>query len=44
MNTITRRLRARRDHRVFTRAVATASPSMQQELLAAATRAGYRGQ
>ena len=44
MHTITRRLRARRDVRAFNRAVATASPSMQQELLAVASRAGYRGQ
>lgn len=36
--TITRKLRQRRDNREFERALRTASPSMQQELLAAASR------
>lgn len=44
MNSIARKLRTRRNARAFNRAVSTASPSMQQELLAAAARSGYRGQ
>lgn len=35
---ISRRIRARRNAREFERALRTASPSMRQELLAAATR------
>ncbi|MDT4891354.1 MAG: hypothetical protein QOE97_389 [Pseudonocardiales bacterium] len=36
--TIARRLRQRRDMREFDRALRNASPAMQQELLAVATR------
>ncbi len=42
MNRIARKLRNRRNDREFTRAVANASPAMQQELLAAATRSHGR--
>ena len=38
MHAIARKLRRRRDQLTFERAVRTASPSMQQELLAAASR------
>ena len=41
MNRITRTLRRRRDEREFDRAVRTASPAMQQELLAAASRTQF---
>ncbi|MEO9140171.1 MAG: hypothetical protein ABI345_14035 [Jatrophihabitans sp.] len=44
MHNIARKMRARRQYREFNRAVVNASPSMQQELFAAATRSGYRGQ
>jgi hypothetical protein len=37
-NTISRRLRQRRDGREFDRALRNASPAMRQELLAAAAR------
>ncbi|MCU1659500.1 MAG: hypothetical protein JWO57_4156 [Pseudonocardiales bacterium] len=36
--TLARKLRQRRDDREFTRALRTASPAMQQELMAAAAR------
>jgi hypothetical protein len=42
MNVVTRKLKQRRNEREFERAVCKASPSMRQELLAAATRDGYR--
>ena len=42
MNAITRKFRERRNQREFERAVRTASPSMRQELYAAATRQGFR--
>ncbi|MDT4899324.1 MAG: hypothetical protein QOJ78_254 [Pseudonocardiales bacterium] len=42
MNTISRKLRQRRNTREFERALRTASPAMQQELLAAAARSQYR--
>lgn len=41
MNRISRTLRRRRDEREFDRALRNASPSMQQELLAAATRTQF---
>ena len=41
MNAVTRKLRQRRMNREFDRAVANASPSMRQELIAAASRAQY---
>ncbi len=42
MNTITRKLRQRRDARDFERALRSASPSMRQELGAAAARTNVR--
>ncbi|GAB2473131.1 hypothetical protein [Jatrophihabitans fulvus] len=39
MQTLTRKLRARRDAYEFNRALETASPSMRSELVAAAARA-----
>jgi hypothetical protein len=42
MNTITRKLRQRRDAREFDRALRSASPTMQRELLAAAARQNAR--
>lgn len=42
MHNITRKLRARRENRDFERALRTASPSMRQELYAAAARQGIR--
>jgi hypothetical protein len=42
MNAITRKFRERRNLREFERAVRNASPSMRQELYAAATRQGFR--
>jgi hypothetical protein len=42
MNRIARRIRAQRDARDFNRAVRGASPAMQQELFAAASRQGVR--
>ncbi len=41
MSAITRKLRSRRNHNEFNRALRTASPSMQTELLAAAARQGF---
>ena len=41
-NSITRKLRARRDRYEFNRALNSASPAMQQELMAAASRQGLR--
>lgn len=43
MHRLTRKLRQRRDLREFERVVRTASPSMQQELYAAAARQGIHG-
>lgn len=43
MHTIARKLRTRRNSRDFHRAFEVATPAVQQELLAAATRAQYRG-
>jgi hypothetical protein len=40
MHALSRKLRQRRDVRAFERAVRNASPAMQQELFAAATRQG----
>jgi hypothetical protein len=42
MKSITRRLRRHRDVRDFERALRNASPSMRQELYAAASRQGFR--
>lgn len=42
MNALTRKLRQRRNSREFERALRNASPSMQQELYAAASRQGLR--
>jgi hypothetical protein len=42
MKSITRRLRRHRDSRDFERALRNASPSMRQELYAAASRQGFR--
>jgi len=42
MNVIARKMRQRRDSRDFERALRNASPSMWQELYAAATRQGFR--
>lgn len=42
MTAITRKLRQRRNDREFERALRNASPSMRQELLAAAARSGFR--
>jgi hypothetical protein len=42
MNRITQKLRQRRNNRDFDRALRTASPSMRQELYAAAARQGIR--
>jgi hypothetical protein len=42
MNRITRKIRRRRDYRDFDRALRNASPSMRQELYAAAARQGIR--
>jgi hypothetical protein len=42
MNTLSRKLRQRRNVREFERALRGASPAMQQELLAAASRSTYR--
>jgi hypothetical protein len=42
MKSITRRLRRHRDARDFERALRNASPSMRQELYAAASRHGFR--
>jgi hypothetical protein len=42
MHRIARKLRQRRDSREFERALRNASPSMQQELYAAASRQGVR--
>jgi hypothetical protein len=42
MNRITRKLRRRRDARDFERALRNATPSMRQELYAAATHQGFR--
>jgi hypothetical protein len=42
MHTITRKLRDRRNSREFDRALRNASPSMRQELYAAAARQGFR--
>jgi hypothetical protein len=42
MNSLTRKIRARRNLRDFDRAVRNASPSMRQELFAAAARQGFR--
>jgi hypothetical protein len=44
MNAITRKLRHRRDNREFERALRSASPSMRQELYAAAARQGQHRQ
>ncbi len=41
VNAVTRKMRQRRLNREFDRAVANASPSMRQELIAAASRAQY---
>jgi hypothetical protein len=41
MNAIARKMRQRRENRDFERALRSASPAMQQELYAAATRQGY---
>lgn len=43
MYAFARKIRQRRNVREFDRAVRNASPAMQQELLAAASRAHYRG-
>ena len=42
MSSITRKIRRRRDARDFSRALRNASPAMQQELYAAATRQNFR--
>lgn len=42
MHTIARKIRQRRNFREFDRAVRNASPSMRQELFAAAARQGFR--
>ena len=42
MNTITTKLRQRRDLRAFERAMRNASPTMQQELGAAAARSNVK--
>ena len=42
MHTLTRKFRQRRNLREFDRAVRNASPSMRQELFAAAARQGFR--
>jgi hypothetical protein len=42
MHTIARRIRHRRESREFDRALRNASPSMRQELYAAAARQGFR--
>ncbi len=42
MNAITRKLRTRRDNRRFERALNAASPTLRQELYAAAERQGFR--
>jgi hypothetical protein len=42
MNTITRKIRQRRNLREFDRAMRNASPAMRQELFAAAARQGFR--
>ena len=41
MHAFARKLRQRRDAREFERALRNASPSMQKELFAAATRQGF---
>lgn len=41
MHKIASKLRARRNTRQFVRAMETASPAMQQELLAASLRSNY---
>jgi hypothetical protein len=42
MHTIARKMRVRRENREFDRALRNASPSMRQELYAAASRQGFR--
>ena len=42
MNTIARKMRQRRDARDFDRAMRNASPTMRQELAAAAARSNIR--
>jgi hypothetical protein len=42
MNKISRKLRQRRDSRDFERALRDASPTMRQELYAAASRQNFR--
>jgi hypothetical protein len=42
MNRLARRMRQRRDNREFERALRNASPTMRQELYAAAARQGHR--
>jgi hypothetical protein len=42
MHTLARKIRQRRNLRDFDRAVRNASPSMRQELFAAAARQGFR--
>ena len=42
MNAIARKMRQRRENREFDRALRNASPSMRQELYAAAARQGFR--
>jgi hypothetical protein len=42
MSSITRKIRRRRDSRAFDRALRNASPAMQQELYAAASRQSFR--
>jgi hypothetical protein len=42
MSKLTRRIRKRRNSREFEAVLRTASPSMRQELYAAASRQGYR--
>jgi hypothetical protein len=42
MNNFARKIRARRNLRDFDRALRNASPSMRQELFAAASRQGFR--
>jgi hypothetical protein len=42
MKSITRKYRQHRDRRDFERALREATPSMRQELYAAATRQGFR--
>lgn len=41
MHTIARKLRQQRNNRQFERALRNATPSMRQELIAAASRTGY---